>query len=85
MSEVIENAETPEPEQPKTITVAEAATAAGHLPEELRPTRLRPTRLNRQTWIYRTALALQGWTPNTQITQSDYDKAVTAIVGFHAR
>lgn len=72
-------------EQPKAVTVLDAATACGHLPEELKPTRLKPTRTNRQTWIYRTALVLRGWSPDTQITQSDYEAVTAEILGAHAR
>jgi hypothetical protein len=85
MNENTEAQELPEQPKPQTLTVLEAATAAGHLPEELRPTRLKPSRLNRQTWIYRTALVLKDWAPDTQITQSDYEAAAAAIVGSHAR
>ena len=67
------------------VTVEALATAAGLLPERLPGDYLHPIKLNQTTWQLRAAMARNKWVLDTQITQSDFDAAISESLNASAR
>ena len=68
-----------------TATVESLALAAGLLPEQLPGNKLYPIKLNHQTWQLRAAMALNKWALDTQVTQEEFDAAISVQANALAR